>query len=468
VAGSFCQNLMVLERKQRPSEVESSQTDRLAVHAQLFGRSRWNHSTATGGSVPRTPHRLEKGTVLGNGKLLFWKAHDHAGRQVCRSPLPSRPRRSHRRAVAHNPVTDDFEGMKVRAAYKHFDFPYLYDGATQSVAQAYGPKATPHVFLFDKDRKLRYEGRIDDNQRESLVNTRDARAALDALLAGKPIEKASTPVFGCSTKWKSKIDNQLAELQKIESQPVNVEMVSAAGLKALRANSSDKVLLVNFWATWCGPCVTELPDLQTTYRMFKNRDFDMVTVATNMPDEKTGVLKTLQAQRATGRNLLFDSTDTYAMQAAFDAHWDSGVPFTMVIAPGGKVLYQHQGDIDIIDLRRAILPHLEDETFKGHPGYWAKNLRLAFRRSFRHSGAQVTVDPQAAPSIPRPPQQTPSAGRPVHPNCGSAHFDWNCASPRPSVPGVAAESWKIGSPERRRCRAQGRAFGAGPSAEPME
>jgi peroxiredoxin len=54
-------------------------------------------------------------------------------------------------------MSDSLEEMKIRAAYRHFNFPYLYDGATQSVAEAYGPKATPHVFIFDKERKLRYE-----------------------------------------------------------------------------------------------------------------------------------------------------------------------------------------------------------------------------------------------------------------------------------------------------------------------
>jgi hypothetical protein len=106
--------------------------------------------------------------------------------------------------------------------------------------------------------------------------------------------------------------------------------------------------------------------------MFRHRDFDLVTVSTNLPDEKAGVQKTLDAQHASSRNLQFASSDTYAMQAAFDAKWDAGVPFTMVIAPGGKVLYQQQGEVDIVALRRVILANLEDETYKGHPGYWAK------------------------------------------------------------------------------------------------
>ena len=77
--------------------------------------------------------------------------------------------------------------MKIRAAYRHFNFPYLYDGDTQTTARAYGPKATPHVFIFDRERKLRYEGRVDNSQRESLVKTQDARNAIDELLADKPV-----------------------------------------------------------------------------------------------------------------------------------------------------------------------------------------------------------------------------------------------------------------------------------------
>jgi thiol-disulfide isomerase/thioredoxin len=273
--------------------------------------------------------------------------------------------------LAWTDVGDDLEGMKIRAAFRHFNFPYLYDGATQATANAYGPKATPHVFIFDAQRKLRYEGRVDNSQRESLVKTQDTRNAIEALLADEPVAVDHTGVFGCSTKWKSKIASGQEYLKKIEAEPVTLEDATAETLKKLRSNPTGKLLLVNFWATWCGPCVVEFPDLETTYRMFRMRDLEMVTASTNMPDEKTGVMKFLQKQHATGRNLIYASTDTYAMQAAFDPKWESGVPYTVLLAPDGKVLYQQTGDLDVLALRRVILANLDDASYLGHRAYWA-------------------------------------------------------------------------------------------------
>jgi thiol-disulfide isomerase/thioredoxin len=162
-------------------------------------------------------------------------------------------------------------------------------------------------------------------------------------------------------------------MKKVEAEPVALEDASADELKKLRTNPTGKLLLINFWATWCGPCVVEFPDLESTFRMYRSRDFELVTVSTNMPDERDGVLKFLNKHHASSRNLIFASTDTYAMQAAFDPKWDSPVPYTVLLAPDGTVLYHQTGDLDVLALRRVILANLDDADYKGHRAYWAGN-----------------------------------------------------------------------------------------------
>ena len=266
-------------------------------------------------------------------------------------------------------ISDSLEEMKIRAQYKHLTYPYLYDGEAQSVTEAYGPQATPHVFVFDRDRRLRYEGRLDNSYRLELVKTHEARDAIDALLAHREVAVKHTGVFGCSTKWKEKQASRLEALRKIESQPVHLDMASAADLKALRANPTGKTLLVSFWATWCGSCIHEFPDFEDTFRMYGVRDLELVTVAANMPDEKNTVLRVLEKMHATSRNLLFASDDTAALQSAFDPGWESVVPYTVLIAPDGKILYQKQGSVDMLDLRRTILANLPSD-YDGFNKYW--------------------------------------------------------------------------------------------------
>ena len=100
--------------------------------------------------------------------------------------------------LGYTDLGDSLEEMKVRAKDQKFTFPYLYDGETQKASAAYGALATPHVFIFDHDRKLRYNGRIDDAEVKQ-VKSHDTKNAIEALLAGKPVPVEKTRVFGCST-----------------------------------------------------------------------------------------------------------------------------------------------------------------------------------------------------------------------------------------------------------------------------
>ncbi|MFA6039311.1 MAG: thioredoxin family protein [Candidatus Peribacteraceae bacterium] len=97
---------------------------------------------------------------------------------------------------------DSFEHMRTHARQKEFPFPYCYD-KTQEVAKAYGALCTPHCFVFDAERRLRYKGRVDDNWKEpGKVKKRELHDAMTALLAGKAPPVKQADAIGCSIKWK--------------------------------------------------------------------------------------------------------------------------------------------------------------------------------------------------------------------------------------------------------------------------
>ncbi len=272
--------------------------------------------------------------------------------------------------MGYTDLGDSLEDMKIRAAHRAFNFPFLYDGETQEVARKYGPVSTPHVFVFDAERRLRYQGRIDSNPREAYAKVPDARNALDAVLAGAAVPVKKTPTVGCSIKWLDKEAVHDAELHAIEQEPVPLEKITADNVKALRRNTTGKTLLVNFWATWCAPCAAEFPDLQTTWRMYRKRPFDLATVSINYPDEEKGVRRFLESQHASSRNYLSGSLDPYELMKAFDPDWDGSLPYSMLIAPDGRVLYKNNGRLDILKTRRLILASLPDDDYVGQNAYW--------------------------------------------------------------------------------------------------
>ena len=260
--------------------------------------------------------------------------------------------------LGYTDLDDTLESMKIRAKHRQFNFPYLDDGPTEKASKLYGPVATPHAFIFDASRKLRYQGRIDNNEREDLVKTRDTRDALDALLAGQAPPVTTTKVFGCSTKWDFKAESNQRWIEKVRKEPVTLVPADAAALKELRANKSGKVRLVNFWATWCGPCVSEFDELVETNLRFRQRDFELVTVAAEFPDQRDKVLGFLKKHHASTRNLIFGDSDKYKLIEAFDPEWSGALPHTLLLAPNGEVLYRQTGELDFLELRRTIVPAL--------------------------------------------------------------------------------------------------------------
>jgi len=260
--------------------------------------------------------------------------------------------------LGYTDLDDSFESMKIRAKDAKINYPYLYDGDTQETAKAYGVLATPHVFIFDQGRKLQYVGRFDDAEVKT-VKSHDAINAVDALLAGKPVPVVKTRVFGCSTKWSDKQADAKKSLAKWDMEPVTLEPLDLTGAAKLGRNDGKSLLLVNLWATWCGPCVAELDEFVTLNRMYRGRNFQLVSISLDDRDQEADALKVLREHHYAAKNYVLHTDDRDKFAEVLDKEWPGPIPYTTLIAPGGKVLYRKSGPIEPLELRKAIVGYLK-------------------------------------------------------------------------------------------------------------
>jgi len=277
--------------------------------------------------------------------------------------------------LGYSKYNDSFDEMKKYAKEAGFDFPYLYDGEKQAAAQAYGCLATPHIFLFDAERKLRYKGQFDDSHLAAAASVKspDARNAVEALLAGKPVPIEVTKPHGCSTKWMSKSSGIAAQSEKWNKTPVDVSLLDGAGAADLRKNGTKNVRLVNVWATWCVPCVAEFPELVKTARKFDMRDFQFISISMDEPKDVAKVKSFLEqrgaglsgrgktALKADGRptnSYVFSGGEMADLMKVLDPDWPGGVPHTLLIAPDGKIIWRSNGPLDGEELRAKVVEYM--------------------------------------------------------------------------------------------------------------
>jgi peroxiredoxin len=284
--------------------------------------------------------------------------HDYHPRGVAFVAIsPNDPQAVRLDELGYTDVGDSLEDMKRHAERRGFPFPYLYDGETQRVSLAYGALATPHVFIFDQDRRLRYNGRIDDSELKE-PTSHDARNALDDLLAGQPVGVPQTRVFGCSTKWADKRENARQTLEKWIAEPVQLQTIDKPSLRELAQNKSENYRLINLWSITCAPCIAELPELVTVNRMYRGRHFELFTITIDAPEQREQALKILQQHHVSCTNYIFATDERDRLAEALDPHWSGPVPYTILIAPGGQIVRRWTDEVDPAELKAEIVEHL--------------------------------------------------------------------------------------------------------------
>ena len=259
--------------------------------------------------------------------------------------------------LGYSDLGDSYEDMLIKSRDASFNFPYLYDGDNQKVSLAYGPAATPHCFLFDKDRKLQYKGRLDASEKPGSAHAEDIRSAIDQLLSGQEVTNPETKTFGCSTKWGWKTEMRARVDKEWDEKEVVLEEIELADIKGIISNPGKKLRLVNLWATWCAPCRLEFPEFVVIQRMFGARDFEFISLSADKISKKDRALEFLKDKASALENYIAVDDDKYALIEAVDPDWNGALPYTLLIEPGGNIAYKHQGEVDFAALKRTIVEH---------------------------------------------------------------------------------------------------------------
>jgi thiol-disulfide isomerase/thioredoxin len=270
-------------------------------------------------------------------------------------------------ASADEPIDE----VRAHAEQNHFNFTILKDEGNL-VADAYAAERTPKVYVIDAEGVLRYQGRIDSSHNPRLVKRNDLRAALDELLAGKRVSIASTQAMGCilqrtqdlaqSKTAKPAVTKPVATkpaagkpaAAKSAAKPATavaagpkVPLLKPAAFGELIKQSQGKVLVINFWATWCGPCVAEFPELVKLDLAYRDKGVRMVGItADDLTDLKTKVIPFLREQKAQYENFLQDTDDPQEMVDVVMKDWPGVLPATFVYDKTGKLVWHRFGIID--------------------------------------------------------------------------------------------------------------------------
>jgi len=263
---------------------------------------------------------------------------------------------------------DSFEHMKLRAKEMKYNFPYLYDGKTQKTSLAYGATHTPHIFVFDKQRKLRYSGAVS----RSPYNPEDGaytRIAIDAILKGEEINIPVTRPFGCSVKWGYKREAVDEGTKRWNARNVLLEEIDAEKLKKMAGNKDLQLRMLVVWSMKNESCTKAFADLIYLRRIYEFRPLELITINCDPVAEKEKVHEFLKKHHASSpgpsrfkpyakkdavENFIFKGEKKDLLKAIGQEKAESE-PCVIMVAPEGKILFQQAKKLEIPPIRKRLV-----------------------------------------------------------------------------------------------------------------
>ena len=145
-------------------------------------------------------------------------------------------------------------------------------------------------------------------------------------------------VLSCKNETKA---NSIAKTETVTPQTVTLEVYDYSGLEAFLNNQSDKTYIVNFWATWCAPCIKELPFFEEIGEKYKANNVEVVLVSLDFPRQYDSKLKPFIAERKLKSKVVaLNDVDTNTWIPKVDEEWTGAIPATLIYNKDMRQFYE--------------------------------------------------------------------------------------------------------------------------------
>lgn len=149
-------------------------------------------------------------------------------------------------------------------------------------------------------------------------------------------------LIGCKEKVATEKteDQEVAISSEIEEEPLKFEVYDYDGLEPILNKDDDKTYIVNFWATWCKPCIEELPDFERTYAEYKDKNVELILVSLDMPSMwKSKLEPYVEEHGLKGEVIILDDPKMNDWIPKIDTNWDGGIPASLIYNANRRQFY---------------------------------------------------------------------------------------------------------------------------------
>jgi thiol-disulfide isomerase/thioredoxin len=143
------------------------------------------------------------------------------------------------------------------------------------------------------------------------------------------------------TSCKNEVKNTITNSTSNKPTEIHVETIDYNGLEKLLSKNNDKIYIVNFWATWCKPCVQELPAFEKIYNTYKNQDVELILVSLDFPNQiESRVIPFIKKNNLKGNVVLMADPDQNTWIPKVDETWSGAIPATLIYTKNSRKFYE--------------------------------------------------------------------------------------------------------------------------------